>query len=382
MYLATLQHLLAPARYREKIPCLLHNQDCPYSPRVCAHFRGCLWVEIAGTICCPWSNAGDHCKWMSAATLLFLIWLGSICYFEPDVFLHECTPRFPFEKLKALISTNMDIQAKSDLARSMLMMKLASPEWRLMTQIICPTDFGVPSRRRRRYTCGLLSHTVQGMMQLAHSFGDLYNVEMLALATVYFDFEDWTPAEHCGDVEEGSLTVAEAIRLEGHQLAAYQRGLCNDNFEDWTVPMAVVNVVQTCSYSKTAATHCMPTCIRKSKLFDMASARTLPVKIHWLAQGVPHPCALSVSDELKTACPFSALLFENVNSKVGPPRPPRRRRQRLEGQPSTILRPLSDREERSLTGNQMHWAAIGTFLGHIMLLVEVQWHELSQLTTE
>ena len=115
------QFVLFPEAY-----CHVHNRDCPLWPEMAP---GCLHVEIAGNTCTPWSTRGLGMRWLDPHSVTCLIWMFSVRAARPTFIVNECTPAFEAFLFRFLFKS-----------------------YGFFTSVICPTDFGVPSSRPRRYT--------------------------------------------------------------------------------------------------------------------------------------------------------------------------------------------------------------------------------------
>ena len=149
----SLKHLLADVEYLEEAYCIRHQKMCPVNPRSVAGQENMLWVEVAGTTCCPFSAMGAGLEWLDRATAPCLVWAFSTLFYLPDLILHECTPRFSEGTLLDILEDVGDA-GHSVHAR-------ATPDgqqlrYRMESAIFSPCDLGVPSQRKRKYSAFFL----------------------------------------------------------------------------------------------------------------------------------------------------------------------------------------------------------------------------------
>ena len=105
--------------------CLRHGHLCAtYPPRT-----GRYHLEVSGVNCQPWSQAGQCWGWLDDRSIPCLILVRIILAVEPDGVCIECTPRFDFQTLRALLQPSYT----GDFA------------------ITSPADFGLPIDRGRLY---------------------------------------------------------------------------------------------------------------------------------------------------------------------------------------------------------------------------------------
>ena len=107
---------------------------------------GGLTFWAAGSTCTDHSPANQQFPGIFGETLFSLIaWCQSVACHKPDIFLHECTPGFPLWLLEQYLGGIYTLQSR----------------------IWCPTDLGIPARRKRRYTLGFRKET---MVEAAPAF--------------------------------------------------------------------------------------------------------------------------------------------------------------------------------------------------------------------
>ena len=111
--------------------CERHGCQCPLSPEYEARrLNQQLHVEIAGTTCVAWSSMGAGWGWLDKSALPCMVWTFWVLAVEPDVVLHECTPRFQHQQLADILGGKFWCESV----------------------VTSPEDWGVPSKRPRRYT--------------------------------------------------------------------------------------------------------------------------------------------------------------------------------------------------------------------------------------
>ena len=74
----------------------------------------------------------------------------------------------------------------------------------------------------------------------------------------------------------------------------------------------------------------------------------------WLMQGCPFPVGWGIPPSLTAQFPFPELVAEAA------------------AQPDSVQ--LSLAEQRTLTGNAMHWAQVGAIFLHAIAFTEKRWH--------
>ena len=123
--------------------CYRHAQFCPVQDvPSCLQEGGLspcqpLRVEIAGSTCVAWSSMGSHWGWLDDSSIPCLVWMHTTAAARPDMILHECTTSFQAEQFRPTF--------RSDV-------------YSLQSLVTCPTDWGIPVERARRYTLMVL-HT-------------------------------------------------------------------------------------------------------------------------------------------------------------------------------------------------------------------------------
>ena len=160
-YIATITGLLKNCRFKEKCWCEEHGQECYISPRSCEAYALCLWHDVTGTTCCPFSSmsssvSGFSGEWVDPATLPCLVWCMSMAFYEPDLVTHECVRGFQESQLVAAFDGegtegSSDMPRQSQFARSTLS-GTRFPGYDNFSLVFSPSHLGIPSERMRKYS--------------------------------------------------------------------------------------------------------------------------------------------------------------------------------------------------------------------------------------
>ncbi len=79
---------LETMEFSETAPCIVHDGECPWSPRSNPAYKDYIWVETAGNTCCPWSQmSSTQSMWLDSATLPFLVSRRSETFFGASQFI-------------------------------------------------------------------------------------------------------------------------------------------------------------------------------------------------------------------------------------------------------------------------------------------------------
>ena len=105
--LRDLQAILGTVEFSHFAWSYRHNAYCPVRPRIVPGLDGQLWLEVAGSVCKPWNSFGKQGDWLGWSSVATLVWLYSLKFYEPDLLLHECTPRFEHKKLLAILNERL-----------------------------------------------------------------------------------------------------------------------------------------------------------------------------------------------------------------------------------------------------------------------------------
>ncbi|CAE7194005.1 unnamed protein product [Symbiodinium sp. CCMP2592] len=359
-YVSSLKEVLATVEFNDTDFCLVHGKQCCISPRSDPALRTAYWVEASGNTCCPWSimsssKGGCSNGWLDSATLPFLTWAYSTRFYEPDTVLQENVKSFPEAELFGIIGCFEDV-LKHIQTRPLVASEEKSPRrYQMCSQVFSPTDLGVPSSRFRKYTALHLSPWVQCNFSL--SFADVFFRSLKTSAGIYLEAVPY----HMHHNESHATSEAGAsgsAGQEGNQVDGLSAGCCgrleswvcwsqqdaqNVKFRDasggWLFPFVLVDLSQNARFRNTATTAEMPCLLTNTILWDLVRERSVPVAVHWLAQGFAHPDALGVPEHIKASFPFEESLLRPDSA---------------EG--------LTEASQRTLTGNAMHWNCMGAWM--------------------
>ena len=173
-FVKEVKEILSQVHFLDKAPCKVHGCDCWISPRSSGHHAN-RWVEVAGTVCSPWSSMGGHDAWLNASTLSELIWAYSTRYYEPDEVVHECVPgHCPEDLQKALngdSSTDSTFVLKHELSRPLKRKDTEERFYNLWYLRFGPTDLGIPSSGTRAWSLFSLNGVVKFKADFTSSSG-------------------------------------------------------------------------------------------------------------------------------------------------------------------------------------------------------------------
>ena len=149
-YVGKLCKILSCCQFQQSDHCLVCDQLCQIIPTLDS---GTLWLEVAGTTCCPWTgmNSSERGNWVDSATLPCLVWAFSTKQFGAHLIVHECTPRFRQEDLAGFLNSNPDGRRCED-SEDMDMPELFQDAYDMFTVIFSPYQLGIPTVSLRRYT--------------------------------------------------------------------------------------------------------------------------------------------------------------------------------------------------------------------------------------
>ena len=332
--------------FQETAYCYVHKGQCPLSPKVCGEFSQHLWYEVAGSTCVAFASPGKNAHWLHESALVFYCWLYSSRYFDPHAIIHECVGAFPAEIFDGVLNGDIGKQLKCISSAP----TLESDEgglWEIVSFLFSPEDLGVPIARRRRYTLCLRAMRTMGI-----------DFRSAFFSTLHVTAQVFTEAIHDWPVGSLPQTNGDMARLEGYQVEAHKLGFCSAHFDDWKIDFLVVNIAQREEYMNLAAIKrrepILPTLLKTSILFDLIADQEVPVCVHWVAQGFPHPSFFKSSCAVRKYFPFPHLVRQRQRTQSS----------KEPGADTGLL--LSDKAQRNLTGNAMHWAQAAASLVYVL----------------
>ena len=346
--------------------CLKHKQMCCLNPRLDPELQDRLWVEVAGTVCKPWSTMGTMGDWLHPTSLVFLVWAFSMRFYEPDMILQECTRRFDYDKLYGILAKRghtTRLPIRSPFTRYLPDGKRI-PTWKMKTEIIDPLDLGIPSRRPRRYTYFWIEEVVDFPWPL--SIKELFSRSLQGTSALYkvatseqvnamawrvqgkhtFMGMDVDLAEHMNEDDSNSaftpaayLPASKWVRMQHYIELAKNKGLMNGMGQPAEgINMIWVNLETNPQFGNMADVEHAPTLMTNSSLFDLVDARMLMVMPeHFVIQGFPAPCD-GVPERLSKWFPWCQAIEDGT---------------------------LSTRQCKVLTGNAMHLSVVGSCLAYL-----------------
>ena len=116
--------------------CYRCSVDCPTRSDASCLLR----IEIAGTTCVAFSMRGKQGQWMHESAIPCIIWMWQLRQRRPHIVVHECTPQFT----ESVFSTYLEDIYVAE------------------TNTFCPSDLGMPSRRKRKYSILRLKKAIEG----------------------------------------------------------------------------------------------------------------------------------------------------------------------------------------------------------------------------
>lgn len=128
--------------------CFTHGKECQRLRTSPSHGSAAdckvLQLLTAGSPCTDFSPMGEMMKFSGQTAILFLILMKIVVTTMPKVFLFENVPRFPISTVEQLIGQHFCMD----------------------DSILCPSRFGFPVRRSRRYALfrqrGCVRHLLSG----------------------------------------------------------------------------------------------------------------------------------------------------------------------------------------------------------------------------
>ena len=350
-----LQLALEDMEFVSECWCLIHEKNCPVTPRMDPELEAFYWVEGAGTICKPFSSMSTNPPWCDPSTLSTLTWAYSIRFFEPDEIQQECVSNFHHQVFFEIFG-KVDCAIKNPWAKPL-------PEnapyrgYESRMQNFSPTDLGVPTERCRKY-CNFKLHWSPGTPM---SFEDLFYRRMVACPSMFcvapdtihkIEIMEIEPRvqkkvrsqQFTDDSSTAGLGDGGYYRLEDYRRLAIANGLLDPSTNTWNVPIAICNLMQNprMGYGR-VHTHEFPAILQQSNLFDLVNEKPITVAEMWLVQGFPRPGLPGIPDALCQQFPYGSLIASTHEEMS--------RENKL---------PL--RVQKSTIGNSMHKAQIGHWI--------------------
>ena len=266
--------------------CEIHKSQCPISPRMDPDLQALDWLEVGGSECTPFSTMNIKSgRWCHHSTLATLVYLHSVCFFEPTRFMHECVKHFDFAMMAHLLCDEADA-LKCPWALSPISGG-PSPHYHAQCETFSPVQLGIPTSRPRLYSCFVLLPFVRARQH--HSeFSSLFFREMAVDLGVYFVASNQALLDLGEDVGINSLRGSEYGRLEAYELLA-KRFKFYDEVEGWQRDHVLAKVDQLSTFEKKLHVDVVPTLCRNTRLFDLVGQRTVSVAESWLINGFPRP---------------------------------------------------------------------------------------------
>ena len=110
-----------------------------------------MWVEAAGVTCKAHSLAGAREGFLHSSALPLFVWAFSMKKSQPHLVIHECVLGFPTDILRQILNES---------GHGPMCAYALHPDgctWDIAKLECCPTDLGIPSRRKRQYTRSVMT---------------------------------------------------------------------------------------------------------------------------------------------------------------------------------------------------------------------------------
>jgi len=317
-----------------------------------------LHVEIAGTTCTAWSSMGAGWGWLDKSALPCMVWMFWVLAVEPDIVLHECTPRFQHQQLADILDGKFWCESV----------------------VMSPEDWGVPAKRPRRYTMllnrkwqlpaatsstappaqassipralqpGPMTGGAAAFQFTSGCFRDLFFKQRMADCDVYMvasplQIQEYN--EHRAARSSSSCPV-DQLEFPGDVIPACARAHLRayDELRSGSDEVCdLVCVLQSPYHIAPGTRQVAPSLLKGSLLFSLSRRRLMLPAETMLLQGFPVPSLLPSDGELASLYPFQTPLEDM----------------------------LPDRTVRNLSGNGMHLCQVGcAFLIAVGLAVELR----------
>ena len=305
-FLEQLHEELSQMEFQLRCFCNVHEQQCPITPRLEQEYSGEYWCEVAGSPCQSYSrmNKSLDGKWLVPQTKVLLCWAYSTRFYEPDSIFHECVTGLGTELLDRVFGAADSAQAiKAPFTRE----PGSSASYYIReTCNFSPEDIGLPTARRRQYSCMHLSPFVQRIQHF--DFETLcFKRRMLDLSCYLVDGQDGSSFSSFSR----SLTAANYARFEGYWLERAR--LCREGLLSET-NHCIASLRQEATFCKMQYA-VMPTMVRFAMLCDVSIPRCLTACELFLIQGFPDCRAVGkgITEELATSdFPFELGFVSNL----------------------------------------------------------------------
>lgn len=148
--------------------CSVHGSCCPLVDED-ACIVGGVSFWCAGTTCTDHTSTNQNHPGVFGRTIIpLLVWCQAVATKLPDVVLHECTPLFPVWILELFFEEH----------------------YRIHSRVWCPTDAGIPMRRKRVYTLcfrrGTMMPVAPNYAYDCQGFEDMFFRDVAVDASVFF----------------------------------------------------------------------------------------------------------------------------------------------------------------------------------------------------
>jgi hypothetical protein len=343
--------------------CLACKAYCPISPRYdqsseFSLLRKALWIEVAGPVCCPWSNMGAHGGWLDRSTLVALVWAYSTRYFEPDQVYKE-NVRHVDDSLFNNIFTSSEV-LKSPRARSCDMLATYSD---VKSHMFSPSHLGHPSERHRMYARWDLSPFV--VQDCEAGFQDMFYKMLATDLSVYLvadaevvQYEVGEEVKKSRDACRGRsssslqgphnpldlLLGSEQNRVEGFVFEAMRQKLCNSEARSWASTAVIANVSQESDFINQLCSEKFPALLRSSRFVNLATSQPVTTLETWLVQCFPHPFVQGLPPHVAESFPCLGRVAWRVREAVD------------------VQETLPLKTQRQLVGNSMHSVQVAAWV--------------------
>ena len=163
-------------------------------------------VHCAGTPCIDWSKRGKKMQSYGATCVPHAIWLAQVIASDIHILVHECTPDYPdFMLMDALHF-------------------YSSRQWSICVLRMCPSDMGIPVKRRRRYSVVWRADKVAFNGSFGH-FVELFFRECTLTGDIFFrNGEDIANTD--SKTKHQSLQMYREIRDESMSKSPVEANMC------------------------------------------------------------------------------------------------------------------------------------------------------------